>query len=74
MSSATKWMERCLWAIGLLALAAWFGVWFNARQQQAEGNRELDRRLEAPRETRRGDGRVAGSLLLAAGETPGGCD
>ncbi len=49
-------MERCLWAIGLLALAAWFGVWFNARQQQAEGNRELDRRLEAPRETRRGMG------------------
>jgi sortase A len=47
-------MERCLWAIGLLALAAWFGVWFNARQQQAEGHRELDRRLEAPRETRRG--------------------
>jgi len=42
-------MERCLWAIGFLALAAWFGVWFNARQQQAEGNRELDRRLEAPR-------------------------
>lgn len=47
-------MERCLWAIGFLALAAWFGVWLNARQQQAEGNRELDRRLEAPRETRRG--------------------
>src|SRR5580704_817829 len=49
MSGATKWMERCLWAIGFLALAAWFGVWFNARQQQAEGNRELDRRLETPR-------------------------
>jgi sortase A len=42
-------MERCLWAIGFLALAAWFGVWFNARQQQAEGNRELDRRLQTPR-------------------------
>ena len=40
-------MERCLWAIGFLALAAWFGVWFNARQQQAEGNREpFDRRLD----------------------------
>jgi sortase A len=51
MSSATKWMERCLWAIGFLALAAWFGVWFNARQQQAEGSRELERRLEAPRGT-----------------------
>src|SRR5580704_3477143 len=50
MSSAAKWMERCLWAIGFLALAGWFGVWFNARQQQAEGNRELDRRME----TRRG--------------------
>lgn len=42
-------MERCLWSIGFLALAAWFGVWFNARQQQAEGNRELERRLETPR-------------------------
>jgi sortase A len=51
MSGATKWMERCLWAIGLLVLAAWFGVWFNARQQQAEGNRELDRRLEVPQKT-----------------------
>ena len=50
MSGATKWMERCLWAIGFLVLAAWFGVWFNARQQQAEGNRELERRLD----TRRG--------------------
>jgi sortase A len=50
MSSATKWMERCLWAIGFLALAGWFGVWFNARQQQAEGNRELERRMG----TRRG--------------------
>jgi sortase A len=51
MSGATKWMERCLWAIGFLALAAWVGVWFNARQQQAEGNRELERRLETPRGT-----------------------
>jgi sortase A len=52
MPGATKWMERCLWAIGFLALAAWFGVWFNARQQKAAGNLELDRRLE----TRRGMG------------------
>jgi sortase A len=51
MSGATKWVERCLWAIGFLALAAWFGVWFNARQQQAEGNRELERRLETPHGT-----------------------
>jgi sortase A len=51
MSGATQWTERCLWAIGFLALAAWFGVWFNARQQQAEGNRELERRLEIPQGT-----------------------
>jgi sortase A len=53
-------MERCLWAIGLLVFSAWFGVWFNARRQQAEGNRELERLLQ----TQRGMGasRVVGAL------------
>jgi len=45
MRSAMKWIERCLWAIGLAALAVWLGVWLSARQQQAEGNRELDRQI-----------------------------
>jgi sortase A len=38
-------VERCLWAIGFVALAVWLAVWLNARQQQAEGSRELDRFL-----------------------------
>jgi sortase A len=44
-----KWIERCFWAIGFLAIAVWCAVWLNARRQQAEGSRELDRRLEAVR-------------------------
>src|SRR5580658_3275225 len=51
MSSASKsmarraatWMERCLWAIGLVALAVWLAVWGNSQWQQAKGNHELDR-------------------------------
>jgi sortase A len=39
-------VERCLWVIGFVALAVWLAVWLNARQQQAEGSRELDRFLE----------------------------
>jgi sortase (surface protein transpeptidase) len=42
---AAKGIERCLWAIGFLALAVWIGVWLNARLHQAEGNQELERRL-----------------------------
>jgi len=40
-----RWIECCLWAVGFLALATCSAVWFNARQQQAEGNQELDRRV-----------------------------
>jgi sortase A len=39
--------ERCLWAIGILALTGWLAVWLNARWQQTVANRELDRRMEA---------------------------
>jgi sortase A len=45
MRGAFRLMERCLWAIGFMALAVWIAVWLNARQQQAEGSRELDRFL-----------------------------
>jgi sortase A len=45
MRSVNKTIERCFWAIGFLAIAAWIGVWLNARLQQAEGNQELERRL-----------------------------
>jgi sortase A len=41
-----KWVERFLWTIGFLALAIWLAVWANARRQQAEASRELDRRLK----------------------------
>jgi sortase A len=51
-------MERCLWAIGFLALAGWFAVWFHARQRQAEGNQELDRRLETARAVKPAHGAV----------------
>jgi sortase A len=44
-SGAVKGIERCLWAIGFLALAVWIAVWLNARRHQAEGNQELERRL-----------------------------
>src|SRR5579871_3920050 len=45
MRSASKWIERCLWTIGLFALSAWLTVWIGARVHQALGKRELDRRL-----------------------------
>src|SRR5216684_2773163 len=45
MSRATKWIERCLWAVGLLALGICAYVWIDARHKQAQGSRELDRRL-----------------------------
>lgn len=50
MGNVQKGIERCLWAIGLLALAVWIGVWLNARHQQAEGERELERRIEGGKE------------------------
>lgn len=40
-------VERCLWAIGFLALAVWIAVWLNARWQQTAASRELERRIEA---------------------------
>jgi sortase A len=36
-------MERCLWAIGFVALTVWLAVWGNSQWQQAKGSRELDR-------------------------------
>ncbi len=36
-------MERCLWAIGFVALAAWLVVWGNSQWRQAKGRQELDR-------------------------------
>ncbi len=40
---AATWMERCLWAIGFVALAVWLAVWGNSQWQQTKGNHELDR-------------------------------
>lgn len=45
MARGLKWIERCLWAAGLLALGACALVWLHARFQQARGNLELDRRI-----------------------------
>jgi len=53
MGNVQKGIERCLWAIGLLALAVWIGVWLNARHQQAEGDRELERRKKKTKLTKR---------------------
>jgi sortase A len=47
MTRAAKWIERCLWAIGLLALGTCCYVWMDARHRQAEGSRELDRRMHS---------------------------
>jgi sortase A len=49
-----KWVERFLWTIGFLALAIWLAVWANARRQQAEASRELDRRLKEQRSVQHG--------------------
>ena len=49
MRGAARLLERCFWAIGFLALSLWFAVWFTAKWYQAEGNRELERRLEQSR-------------------------
>jgi sortase A len=51
MSSASKsmarraatWMERCLWAVGFVALGVSLAVWGNSQWQQAKGRQELDR-------------------------------
>jgi sortase A len=51
MSSASKsmarraatWIERCLWAIGFVALAVWLAAWGNSQWQQTKGRHELDR-------------------------------
>src|SRR5579864_3879279 len=49
MRSASQWIERCLWTIGFLTLAACLAVWIGAKVRQARGERELDRRLgESP--------------------------
>ena len=45
MSRASKLIERCLWAVGLLTLVACALVWLNARLEQERGNQELDRRI-----------------------------
>jgi len=45
MRGAARLLERCLWAIGFLAVGVWLVVWLNARWWQAQGNRELERRL-----------------------------
>lgn len=52
MRGAARLLERCFWAIGFLALSLWFAVWFTAKWYQAEGNRELERRLEQSRSTK----------------------
>jgi sortase A len=51
MRGAARLLERCFWAIGFLALSLWLAVWFTAKWYQAEGNRELERRLEQSRST-----------------------
>ena len=48
MRSASQWIERCLWTIGLFALGAWMTFWIGARVHQALGKRELDRRISEP--------------------------
>jgi sortase A len=40
--SVARWSERFLWAVGLLLLSAWCGIWLMAGLRQADGNRELD--------------------------------
>jgi sortase A len=49
MRRAAKWIERCLWTVGFLALGTFAGVQIYSRVQQAEGNRELDRRSHEER-------------------------
>jgi len=40
---AAAWIERCLWAVGLVALGVSLAVWGNSQWQQAKGRQELDR-------------------------------
>src|ERR1017187_1535653 len=48
MSRASNLIERCLWVVGFLTLAACALVWLNARLEQDRGNQELDRRTVSP--------------------------
>lgn len=45
MSRAAKWIERCLWVVGFVAIGSCIAVWIYARHEQAAGDRELDRRI-----------------------------
>jgi len=67
MSRATKWIERCLWAVGLLALGTCGYVWLDARHKQAEGSQELDRRIHAQTVTKSGPapGDLVGRLEIS---------
>ena len=42
--TAAKRLERFFWTVGFLALGTFALVWFQARNHQAQGSRELDRR------------------------------
>ena len=74
MSSASKsmgrraatWMERCLWAIGFVALLVWLAVWGNSQFQQAKGRHELDRLAVV-----RDPSRAAAHATLARGDLIG---
>ena len=51
MRRVGKLIERCLWAVGLLALGACALVWLHARLEQHLGNQELDRRIVSAEKT-----------------------
>ncbi len=69
MRGAARLLERCFWAIGFLAVSLWLAVWLTAKWYQAEGNRELERRVEESRSTKTAS--RAPSVRLAKGDLIG---
>lgn len=79
-TSATVWLERLLWATGLVLLA-WVGfVWADGQTYQARAEAKLERAIAEARaaedafETEAGDGRLAPLPATLPGEDDGAAD